>query len=575
MKSTITRKEIENRYKLKGDLTLKKMWRFLPFMIMTNLSNLLLVSVDGLVVGNFVGADALSAVSIFNPIIITIGVFSALLSSGISTYLSVCMGGNDAEEIARVKHASVVMTIVSAILVGIIQIPIASALIHSYGLSKEMTELTWQYATGVMISMPFGLISTVGVCQLQIVGKMKALMWLAVIEGVTNLVLDLIFVGAMHMGVAGGGYGTACANVVRATLTVTYIYKKTDIYTSQKIRAGFKQVKEILKSGLPECANSTMLAVQNVIIVMILLDVFGKDGGVIRGVCTFALSLVMVAVNGVQGSVRPLVGLYTGFKGWESLRILVKQAKDIMASIVGIISLIIIIFPEFIYNIHGVDKIPEFGVESLRIFSLCFILKGFNAIYRLYFANRGKAHFSSAVTVAGSLIMPIAAFIISKSNVPYLLWISYFLSEFFIWGRNYYQYQKIRKADEEEEEQKGLIRMTLKPDQASQASHDMMKYAEENHMNSNIAYKMGLCIEEMVAYAKAASKKDTIDIQIIIRFYENEGIFMMIDDGACLSLNTDKHSQELITDNYELLKKLCKSYEYTNIIDLNYTTFVF
>ena len=77
-----------------------------------------------------------------------------------------------------------------------------------------------QYAYGIMISLPFGLISTVGVFQLQIAGKMKALVKLSAMEGITNLLLDLLFVGAMDMGVAGAGYGTAAANVLRCLTTV-------------------------------------------------------------------------------------------------------------------------------------------------------------------------------------------------------------------------------------------------------------------------------------------------------------------------------------------------------------------
>lgn len=81
--------------------------------------------------------------------------------------------------------------------------------IRSYELSLEMTEQTSEYAIGVMISMPFGFVSTVGVYQLRIVGEMKTIIRLYVMKGIVNGILDLLFVGVMHMGVAGAGGGIA------------------------------------------------------------------------------------------------------------------------------------------------------------------------------------------------------------------------------------------------------------------------------------------------------------------------------------------------------------------------------
>ena len=103
-------------------------------------------------------------------------------------------------------------------------------IIASYHLEPTLHDMTMQYSVGIMIAMPFSLISSVGLYQLQIVGKMKILVIFAMIEGIINIVLDILFVGVLKVGVGGAGYGTACANIIRATLTVIYMYTKTDIY---------------------------------------------------------------------------------------------------------------------------------------------------------------------------------------------------------------------------------------------------------------------------------------------------------------------------------------------------------
>lgn len=75
------RAQIKQRFKRTGGLTRKKLIEYIPAMLITNFSTLLLISVDGLVVGNLVGGKALSAVNIFSPATLLIGVISAMIAS--------------------------------------------------------------------------------------------------------------------------------------------------------------------------------------------------------------------------------------------------------------------------------------------------------------------------------------------------------------------------------------------------------------------------------------------------------------------------------------------------------------
>ena len=93
-------------------------------MIVTNLSLLLINTVDKIIAGNYVGAEAMNSISIFFPVLLATSAFSALVANGIATSLSNAMGDNDTEGIGRIKSASLRIMVVSAIIVGIVQIPI-------------------------------------------------------------------------------------------------------------------------------------------------------------------------------------------------------------------------------------------------------------------------------------------------------------------------------------------------------------------------------------------------------------------------------------------------------------------
>ena len=574
-----------NKYRRRDDLTRHKLREYIPAMIMTNLSTLLLLSVDGIVAGNLVGADALSSINVFYPIGVFTGALSDLTGIGIATSISMAMGKNDASEIDRVKGASFRIMIMMAAFVAVFQIPVIWLGIRSYGLSEELYALTWQYAVGIMLCAPLSLVSFVGALQLQIAGKMKILMRLSVMEGLANLAFDLLFVGALHMGVAGAGYGTACANLLRCSVSVYCIARYTDIYKSNYKKAGIKNIKEILGCGAPDFSYSLVIAFQNYFMMRILLSAFGEAGGVIKGVCTFCFSLTNVLIGGIAGGMRPLMGLYSGGGDKEGLQILMRLGALINLVSAGAATLIIEVFPQWFFALHGVHDIPAGGLMSVRMYSLFFVIKGFDYLLRMYLNNRNDSKYATALTVLGNATLPVFAFIISRlANAPFIF-LAYLVTELLVFALSLVRYRHWFAMDVEDAERDGenlVVYMTVKPEDAVEASREIRRFADEHGIDKRISYRAALCMEEMVAYAQQAEAhgmqdimdhmRGGIDVEIMVRFIgKSEAIFVTLDDGKCIALDKNTETQKLITDNYGLLKKIAKSVEYQYILNMNYT----
>ena len=569
---TMEKRSLEDSFQMTGDLTMKKLLEYLPPMFLTNLSTLLLITVDGLVVGNFVGEDALSSVNIFFPITIIIGAASMLVSSGAAAYLSTSIGKNDADGIRHAKAATIKLMTIVALIISLVQVPFIYGIIRSYGLDPAMSKMTWQYAIGIMIATPFGLVSSVGVAQIQVVGKLKALVWLSATEGAVNVALDLLFVCVFHMGVAGAGFGTACANVVRCTLTVLFLRKATDIYNSGGVKADRNDIKAMLSFGLPETTNTILLAVQSYIFVKVILAAFGAPGGTIRGVCTFSFSLVNVFSSAVYGAVRSLMGLMSGGHDSKGLKLLMRQSFILILIFNGIMMIAVFLVPTFFYHIHGVDVVPEGGVMSLRLYSLYFVIHGFDVIYRLYFVNRKDTKFATSLTLFGNISFPIVAWILMMLFPAPCIWLAYLVKEAIIFGVSSLRYKKWRQKDvEEQDDEARILYLTVKPDDAVEVSRLLRHDANEHEIPERLSYRVALCMEEMVSYAAVAENKSDLASHIVVSMSKNKCIFMMIDNGRCIALNENKEQQKLVTNNYELIKKVATSVEYQYILDMNYT----
>lgn len=572
----VEHENIESLFPRKGTLTGRKLREFIPIMILTNMSVFIMSTVDGLIAGNLVSEKALASINIFFPAMVILTIISALIESGSATSLATCMGKNDVEAIRRAKAAVRFTMIGGAVFTAIIQFPIMYLVINSYHLSPEVNEMVWQYAIGIMIALPVGLISSVCSYQLQIVGKMRVLMVLSIMEGVMNTFLDLFFVVVMHLGVVGIGFGTASASLIRCTVTIIYIVKKTDIYRCKKTKHRWSEVRDILYCGCPDAANMAMLALQNYFMMRIILAGFGDVGGTIKGVCFFAFNIANIFILGTMSSMRPLVGLYSGAEDPKAMRNLIQQCILASMVLVGSITIAVELFPTLFYHLNGVRNIPEGGILSIRLFALYFIFKGIDSLFRLYFANRKDAIAATGLTVIGNATLPFFAFaLISFLPAPFL-WLAYLLMELLIFALSGIRYLWWLKKDRSVvDPSEKVLYLTVRPEDAIKASRMIRRFADENGCSAKIAYRMALCMEEMVAYVVQSQKQSDINIMIMARFRPDEGIFCMIDDGKCIALNEDTETTELITDNYGLLKKLAKSVEYQNILNMNYTIFRF
>ena len=595
-------KKFASGYKFKStnSLIVKKLIEYIPAALMTNLSSLLILSIDGIVVGNFVGSEALASINIFYPATLLIYFFSTILSVGVSTALSLYIGQHDYEKLLHIKSATKFMLVIAFIVVSVIQIPIINLIISSYNLDAELVDMTYKYAIGVMILNPFTIISTVSVYQLQIIGKMKVIMYLSIVESVLNVVLDLLFVGVLKLGIAGAGYGTAIAGVTRSLITIVYMLSKTDMYNNVSAKVRLEDIKEILSLGTPDSLRHIVLAVQSYAMMKIILIAFGNFGGDIKGVCSFCYNIINVLMIGMVSAMRPLVGFFEGAKDTFSLRNVVKKGLAIIAALIMAVVIIIEINPYLFYKLHGINVVSNDALLSLRIYSLSFLFTGFNAIYRLYLTNKRDTKFVLYVTVLGNLFLPVVAYLLYKLFTPYAIWLADLIVMFIAFAiysvRKYHfdiygMFEDLDISDDKipdliknnkvDYEKMGkilndrLLYMSVKPEEVIEASRYVRQHALEKGYSENIAYRMSLCMEEMIAYTKESQDKKEIHTQIVIRYGKDYGVFMMFDDGEEIALDKDQEHRELTISNYTLLKKIAKSYQYEYVLNMNYTKFNF
>ena len=568
--------EIKTRFKRTDTLIRMKYLEYVPILFITNLSTLLLVSIDGLMVGNFVGDMALEAVNIFVPIEVLFSAYIAIIAHGIAdSFADAMIGTNPIERLYNGKAMKFVI-LVSVVFLIIIQVPITHLIIHSYNLRISSFDMAKIYALVMLVSMPFQLLSSIGACQLQEIGAMKVLMHVSIIEGVVNLLLDLLFVGAFKMGVFGAGLATTIACIVRALLTVIYFLTKTKIYKKYRVKLRIGDVKKIIVGGLPYSINIISGAIEGYIMLRLIIHLYGETGGVVNGVFNFCLSIATVFIASSADANGPLNGIFLSYDDRVAVEHALKIAGRQIIIAVGAFTFLICLSPQIFYFINGVSYIPEYGIEALKAYSLCFIFVGLNTLFQGYFVDKKEIKIMSRLTFFGDIITPIVAFLLYTYIGRKYFWYSYFFTALVVTLIYIIKYCIIAyKASKEEKEKGDILYLEVDQDEAIEASKELLEYAKDKNYPSDIAKNLAFCLEEMVKYAVKSENMIRIHIQIIINFLKYGAKFVMLDDGERLNLNKNVENDVNNNDKYEILKKMAKSYNYQYVLNMNHTVFEF
>lgn len=164
---------------------------------------MIIVFCDSLVVGNYVGSDGLAAINAAYPFAFILAIFSIIPQTGIMSRLVYQLGRSDARDTAICISAGRRLITTIAVALTIFQLPFPWIIASSVSLTPDIHDMAITYMCMLMITAPFGLISSCGVNILCAYGKMANITWLTIGEGTLNLLLDLLFTGMLGMGVAG------------------------------------------------------------------------------------------------------------------------------------------------------------------------------------------------------------------------------------------------------------------------------------------------------------------------------------------------------------------------------------
>lgn len=280
-------------------LTEGVLWkRIIAFAIPLFLGNLfqqLYNTADSLIVGNFLGSNALAAVSSSGSLIFLLVGFFNGISMGAGVVIARFYGAKDNEKVQRSVHTTVAFGIFSGITLTIIGILLAPQILIWMGTPKDVLVNSIVYFRIYFLGSIAFVLYNIFVGILQSSGDSKHPLIYLIISSVVNIVLDLLFVGVFHLGVGSAALATIISQFTSAILCFIRLTKTTESYQIHihKIKIDPSMLKQIISNGLPAGFQNSIISFANVI-VQSNINRFGTMAELV-GICIYFLSPLLVS----------------------------------------------------------------------------------------------------------------------------------------------------------------------------------------------------------------------------------------------------------------------------------------
>ena len=379
------------------DMTRGKPWRLITaFAIPVLLSQVfqqLYNTADALIVGRFLGDEALAAVSSSGTLIFLIISFFTGMSMGASVTISRYFGAGDYARVSRAIHTNVLLAILCGIVLTVFGVALTPTFLRWMGTDPDVLPEAISYFRYYF----FGILAVVmyNTCKgiMNALGDSRRPLYYLILSSLVNIVLDLLFIAIFHWGVWSAAAATTISQAVSMVLCLIHLTKKGTIYQVRlrDLRLDREMLGQIFRYGLPSGVQNSVIGFANVI-VQSNINSFGKlamaaygaysklEGFAFLPVTSFTMALTTYVSQNLGA------GEYDRAKKGSRFGIITSL---LLAELIGV--LMYLFAPQLTAIFTETPEVIALGVEQARTISLFYCLLAFSHAVASVCRGAGKA----------------------------------------------------------------------------------------------------------------------------------------------------------------------------------------
>lgn len=374
------------------------------------LASALYQTIDGVFVGQFLGATAFAALNLAMPFVIINFSLADLVGVGSAVPISVCLGQKKTQEANNIFTCACLMIVAAGVVIGSILFALAPALIRFMGAEGEFAELAVQYLRVYALCSPVTTIIFAADNYLRICGFIRGSMFLNILMSVLSGVLEFLFLGVLRFGIWGAALATCSGMLICAVIAFVPFVRGKALLRFCKPRFHGRMIRQIIACGSPNFLNNIAGRITSILMNAILVRLGGETAVSVYGILMFADGFIQPLLYGMCDSLQPAVGYNWGAGKFSRVRAIEKCCFT-ASGIVSLLAVCVIaLLPEQITRLFVADAGPEvlsMSVGALRLFSITYITRWFSFATQSYMLAVEKPLPASIISVSTALLFPV------------------------------------------------------------------------------------------------------------------------------------------------------------------------
>lgn len=393
----------------------KRLLRFtLPSIIMLIFTSIYGV-VDGFFVSNFVGKTAFTAVNFIMPFLMILGAVGFMFGTGGGALIAKTLGEGNKEKAIKLFSLLVYVSAASGILLSVLGIIFIKPIAILLGAQGQMLEDSIIYGRIILIALPAYILQYEFQCLFATAEKPKLGLYVTIAAGLTNIILDALFVAVLPWGLKGAATATAMSQFVGGIIPIIYFSRhNTSALKLTKTHFYGKALIKTCTNGSSELLSTISMSIVSMLYNAQLLKYAAENGIAAYGVLMYVNMIFQAVFIGYSVGTAPIIGYNYGSGNHAELKGLLKKSSIIIGTtaVFMFIAAEIMAKPLSIIFVGYDLGLLEMTLHAFRIYSFVFLFAGFTIFSSSFFTALNNGLISAAISFIRTLIFQIAAVVI-------------------------------------------------------------------------------------------------------------------------------------------------------------------
>ena len=403
------------KIQLSDHFTIRKLLRFvLPSIVMMVFTSIYGV-VDGLFVSNYVGKTPFAAINLVMPFLMILGGFGFMIGTGGSALVAKTMGAGDDETANRYFSMLIKMTLGSGLVLSILGVALMEPISRLLGATDAMLADCVRYGRVVLAFNAAFMLQNVFQAFLIAAEKPKLGLYATVAAGVTNMALDALFIAGFGWGVEGAALATGLSQCVGGVFPLIYFARpNTSRLRLVRTRIEWRAMGQACFNGASELMSNISGSLVSMLYNFQLLRFAGENGVAAYGVLMYVQFIFIAIYIGYAVGSAPIVSFHFGAENHAELKSMLKKSAALTAAAGAILTVAAYLLAEPLAKVFvGYDaELLQMTAHAFRLFSLTFLISGFNIFISSFFTALNNGAISAAVSFLRTLVFQMLAVLI-------------------------------------------------------------------------------------------------------------------------------------------------------------------